>query len=179
MMKHHPPPLIVLTGAPGVGKTRLCMQATRILQQMGADVAGCLSPARMEGGRKTGIFVENIVSGERRLLAGPRTGEHGWELDSAALQWGAAILTNSPAADVLVVDELGPLELSEGKGWAAVCEVLMDHPVAAMIVVRPSLIDKLRQRLPGREITVLEVTEPSPSAEEVAALLWTAPDGEP
>jgi len=77
------------------------------------------------------------------------------------------------------VDELGALELSEGKGWAAVCEVLMDHPVAAMIVVRPSLIDKLRQRLPGREITVLEVTEPSPSAEEVAALLWTAPDGEP
>ena len=170
-MNRHPRSIFVLTGESGVGKTRLCMQTTRLLQQSGVKVAGVLSPARVESGRKTGIFVEDIASGERRLLAGPRKEDQGWELDPATLQWGAAILQKTPLPDVLVVDELGPLELNEGKGWAVAWEVLMNSPLTAMMVIRPSLIDSFRQRVPGREIRVLEITETSPSPEEVLSLL--------
>ena len=179
MMNRNPSPILVLTGPSGAGKTRLCMQTARILQQLGARVAGLLSPARMEGGRKTGIFVEDVVSGERRLLAErPHGRPSGWQLAPAALQWGAGILRNAPPHDVLVVDELGPLELEHGGGWIVACEVLAEDPAAAMVVVRPPLIDRFRQRVSGREVKVIEVTEQSPSAEEIAAWLWTAPDGE-
>lgn len=170
----HPLPILVLTGAAGAGKTRLCMQATRLLQQSAAMVAGLLSPARMENGQKTGIFVEDIASGERRLLAEhPHGQQTRWNLDPAALQWGAEILRTLPPYDVLVVDELGPLELEKGEGWIVACDLLTKNPAAAMIVVRPSLIDHFRQRVSGRDVKVIEVTEQSPSAEDIVALLWT------
>ena len=73
----------------------------------------------------------------------------------------------SARCDLLMVDEIGPLELEQGEGFAPVLEWL---PSAAMesrptaichllIVVRPALLDPLRQRLRGTQCTVFNVTE--------------------
>ena len=75
-MNRNPTSLLVVSGPPGAGKTTLCI---RVAAQLGARIGGLVSPARMEGGRKTGILVRDLASGEERLLAQvewPREGRH-------------------------------------------------------------------------------------------------------
>ena len=69
--------LLLVSGLPGAGKTMLCIRVAALLREAGVSVGGLVSPARMEGGRKTGILARSLASGEERLLAeaAPLSGE--------------------------------------------------------------------------------------------------------
>ena len=55
-----------------------------------------------------------------------------------------ALLEANPNCDLLVVDELGPLELVRGEGWQAALEALAQGGYClALVVVRPELLDVL------------------------------------
>lgn len=157
----------ILSGESGAGKTTLCIATVARLQRVGAVVTGIVSPSRFEESRKTGIFVQDIRSGEQRLLA--ERGNHdnlGWSFDPDALQWGTDVLEAASPCDVLVVDELGPLELKHNKGWTIAWEVLdARNFLVALIVVRPSLIQTLKERLRGHNLEVIPVSPSAPSAE--------------
>ncbi len=52
------------------------------------------------------------------------------------------------AADVFFVDELGPLELVRGEGWADVIPMIRARAFgAALVVVRPELIEMARGQM--------------------------------
>ena len=172
-MSGHSASVHVLSGESGSGKTTLCVRTVSLLQRAGVQVAGIVSPARFEGGKKTGIFVQDVRTGSRRLLAEPGKGDGlGWSFDPEALRWGSDVLKTAAPCDVLVIDELGPLELKQGKGWTAAWDVLNAHPaVAALVVVRPSLVDSLKDRLRSRDARMISTTPSLPSDEELAKLI--------
>ncbi|MEZ0394820.1 MAG: nucleoside-triphosphatase [Anaerolineales bacterium] len=152
------PPLWLLTGERGAGKTTFCRLLAGHARAAGWDVAGLLSPAVIEAGVKTGILVEEARSGERRRLASaaarpPFSLPLGrWFFDPAALAWGNIALQNCLPCDLLLVDELGPLELLRGEGWTAAFPTLQAAAYRlALVVVRPELEEVLRARLPVRE----------------------------
>ena len=61
--------------------------------------------------------------------------------------------------DLLVVDEIGPLELEQGRGLAPVLEPLAAGRVPrALVVVRAWLLDALRARLPGISMATFTVS---------------------
>jgi nucleoside-triphosphatase THEP1 len=77
----------------------------------------------------------------------------------SSLKWGAKLLARAKPCDLLVVDELGPLELELSKGFANSLDVLAGGGFSlALVVVRPGLINELKARLKGRRVDVLEVT---------------------
>ena len=153
-MNRNPTSLLVVSGPPGAGKTTLCIQ---VAAQLGAHVGGLVSPARLEGGRKTGILVRDLASGEERLLAEAIPGHSpGWRFDERVLRWGAELIQQASDSEVLVVDELGPLELRQGRGWHTALDVLAARRAGfALVVVRPSLVDDFRARFAGRAIEVI------------------------
>lgn len=172
-MNKHSPSIFLLSGKSGAGKTTLCSRTVALLQDAGVQVAGLLSPARIERNRKTGIFVRDIVSGQQRLLAGKhsrgRGAGLGWRFDPDALRWGSKILKSAAPSDVLVVDELGPLELKQDEGWTVAWEVLnANRFAAALIVVRPSLIESLKKRLEGHVLKIVSVTSSRRTAESLS-----------
>jgi nucleoside-triphosphatase THEP1 len=69
--------------------------------------------------------------------------------------------------DLFMIDEIGPLELEQGGGFAPILDLLPLEEKASpdaktthtLIVVRPALLDQLRLRLRGIECTVFSVTE--------------------
>jgi nucleoside-triphosphatase THEP1 len=69
--------------------------------------------------------------------------------------------------DLLMVDEIGPLELEQGEGFAPILDLLPVEEKASpgaktthtLIVVRPALVEKLCQRLDGIEFVVFHTTE--------------------
>ncbi len=148
-----PAAVTLLTGPSGSGKTTWCLRAWGVARAAGLDVRGVLSPGRYDAmGIKTGIDLLDPVTGERWELAtrtapDPRTGR-AWRFSATALARGAALLAASGACDLLIVDELGPLELQEQGGWANAVEVLRAAAYRrALVVVRPDLRQVLAERL--------------------------------
>ncbi len=165
---HSPGPLAaprryLVVGEQGSGKTAFCqalLVAVRAARP-GIRVAGAVSPGVFENGVKVGIEVESVASGERRLLArlrrpGETEGEAvtpRWLFDPEALAWGDEVLARAVSCDLLVVDEMGPLEFEAGRGWqAGLAAVGSGHFQAAFVTVRPGLLAKALARWPDAEV---------------------------
>ena len=148
--------LALLTGGRGSGKTRWCEALARAGRDAGLVVAGLVSPPVLVGGEKTGIDLLDVASGERRRLAEraradlPGTEGLGWCFDPEALALGNALLARAGACDLLLVDELGPLEFGRGSGLTAAFALLDSRRYRlAVVVVRPALVAAARARWPG------------------------------
>lgn len=192
------PVLVVITGDPGAGKTTLCTAAVQHASRRGLRVGGLLSlPHHCSGGRLRRRVLD-IASGEWRVLghlhhhacdhspslqskaggssqaAGPIT--LAWELRPDSMRWADDRLARCVTAppDVLVVDEIGRLELMEGRGWGSAVPLLASGNFGLGIaVVRPWLLATFRERLgPGAAIRTLEVgVDASSRAVALGALL--------
>jgi len=145
--------ILGLTGESGCGKTMLCARVVASLKARGVNVAGVLTLPRLANGAKIGMEVEDVRAGERYALAeraamGAGTANLSWQFDAAGLERGAQILRAATPCDVLVVDELGPLELIHDEGWIVALDVLRaGHYRDALAVVRPGLLENFQARL--------------------------------
>jgi len=144
--------LALVTGEIGCGKTTVCRRTLDLLRAQGIMPGGVLSPARLDAkGTKIGIDVLDVMTGERRPLArrvpggGETTGDYSF--DERALAWANARLQAAVAAGpgLLVVDEIGPLELVRGGGLAALLKPLADPKAVphALVIVRRACVDAL------------------------------------
>ena len=147
--------IVTLTGPPGCGKTTVCRRTVDLARSRGWRVSGLLTVPRTSDAGTAGLDIESVVSGERLALAeergptdGPSTGR--WHFHRRALEWGSACLERASPTDLLVIDELGPLELMLGQGWANGIGILHEGKYSvAVVVVRPSLLAKFQSRLPA------------------------------
>jgi nucleoside-triphosphatase THEP1 len=147
----------LVTGEIGVGKTTVCRRALGLLRGQGVAARGVLSPARLDAsGAKIGIDAVDVATCERRELAdyvpegGETIGSYTFRQETlvwAIAQLKAAVAAPRPGGDagLLVVDEIGPLELVHQGGFAAILEPLADPKRVphALIVVRRQYVDVL------------------------------------
>ena len=161
--------LFLITGDSGVGKTTCCQQWGESARAEGRRVGGLLSLPVMTGPQKTAIDLVNLATGERRPLAklserlGARTAyplraacprsssvtTGKWLFDTAVLAWGNAVLGRVTAVDLLIIDELGPLEFEQGQGLQAAFELIAaGNYRMAGVVIRPSLLQQAQQCWP-------------------------------
>jgi nucleoside-triphosphatase len=158
-------PRLLLEGRPGIGKTTVARRLLTLLQEAGVPVAGFTTGELRTGGRREGFVVE-AVSGAREVLAHigllgpPRVGRYG--VDLAALERVALPALGEPGRGgvVVVVDELGRMELASAAFRAAVVE-LLGRDVAVVATVqgaRHRFTDALKRRPDIRVIRVTEAT---------------------
>jgi len=157
--------LALVTGNIEVGKTTVVQQVVALARAQGYVCAGIWSPARVVGRQKVGIEAVDLRSGERRLLAQMAAKQASEQMgrytfDPAVLAWANQVLAAAILArpDLLVVDEVGPLELEWGSGLSPVLEPLAAGRVSrALVVVRAWLLDALRTRLRGISTAIFTV----------------------
>lgn len=143
--------VILLFGPVGAGKTTVLASLVHKWRASGRKVAGILAHRMLEDGELAGYDLEIIGKEEQLPLARmgwterERVGHFGF--CETALAQGRQALRESAAAEVIVVDEIGPLEL-KGKGWAKeVAELLQESNAVLILVVRQALHDHVRQWL--------------------------------
>lgn len=152
--------IVILTGERGAGKSTVCQRAVVLAQSRGLLCGGIITVRKS---RDT-LDVVDVRSGEtRRLTVGPdvATGPvvGPYRFDPATVAWGNDLLRTAQPCDLLIVDELGPLEFERGQGWIAAFDVLRSDGCAlALVVVRPWLVERARAELPARSAEVLSVT---------------------
>jgi len=164
---------IILTGDRGTGKTTLCLA----LAALSPRYTGLVCPPLLDGaGSRIGFAARCLATGEEWVLGrsdveldGPRYGRFcfsGVGIARAVDCLRGALLharPGRPAAreaapgQVVVIDEIGPLELERGGGLAPVLPLL----AAAgdlLLVARPSLVDGIQALVPRHRRDVLVVT---------------------
>jgi iron complex transport system ATP-binding protein len=153
------PQLLIVTGLSGAGKTTWCSKLVDLAQHNNLSVEGILSPGIFENGKKTGIEVRSLISGETRQLATLRRKDNAkistprWNFSPEVLNWANQELINKDVKDLLVIDELGPLEFLRGEGLIAGLERIDSKQYkVACIVVRSSLLPKALQRWPNAKV---------------------------
>ncbi len=154
--------LWIITGEIGAGKTRWCRMFLELAQKAGWDAAGVISPAVFENGQKVAIDALDVRSGERRRLAARRQTEdpaqvhtREWRFEADTIEWGNTVFRQAVPCDLLMVDEVGPLELLQGEGWSAALEAINSRAYRlAVVVVRPSLLSIAERWQPQAVITL-------------------------
>ncbi len=144
--------IILITGPRRGGKTTLLLHIRQAAQVCGLSTGGFLSIARFWGAEKVGIDLMDAATGAVRPLAvagtgGPiHTGHFSFNPEGIAA--GLRFAQAGQTADVFFVDELGPLELEQGQGWAQVLPLITARAYGvAFVVIRPELIALARARL--------------------------------
>jgi nucleoside-triphosphatase THEP1 len=170
----------LLTGPVGVGKTTVAERVAGLARRRGSACGGLLAPAMLNRcGQKTGIWGVDILTAERCILArtdrdlgGPAIGAYSF--DAQALKWTLEVVENAVGAcDLLIVDEIGKLELWRGIGLAPILPRLAAGEVdRSLVLVRDFLLDELKSQLGPGEQAVFEVSEDNRGDLPPCVLQW-------
>ena len=145
-----PHKLILFTGRKHSGKTTAAERLARQVRSEGFRVAGLLAPSIYKDNRLVGFGAVDLRANRQIEVANQRTaeGEGGsWEFTKEGLKLGKEALNPSAAssADLIIIDEFGPLEL-EGRGWRKeVDSLLSSTDVPVMLVVREELEERVQE----------------------------------
>ncbi|BAA79759.2 conserved hypothetical protein [Aeropyrum pernix K1] len=125
-----------VTGPPGSGKSTFVSRLAEALRVKGCRLGGFMAPEVRRGGRRVAFKIVDIASGEEGYLAvadeslaapGGRRARHGRYLvlvDEAWRVMSHAIRNAFEHADIIIVDEIGPMELAVPGFREALTEIL-------------------------------------------------------
>jgi nucleoside-triphosphatase len=147
--------LLLVTGRPGIGKTTVLLNAAEELKAKGYRVEGMISKEARREGRRVGFEVVNFGTGLRGWLAhveqsvGPQVGKYKVNLDDLDSIGANAVLDAIRNADVVIIDEIGPMELFSQAFRKAVNEALNSSKLVLAVIhhsARDPIIESIKKR---------------------------------
>ena len=149
----------LLTGRPGIGKTTV---AEAIIREFEEDAGGFVTGEIRESATRKGFRI-TTVDGETATLAHVRfsspvkVGKYGIDLETLGSIAVPSVQTAIKQKQVIVIDEIGRMELASKEFRAAVLEALDSNRVVVATVQRHAdlFTDQLKKR---HDVKVIEVT---------------------
>jgi len=156
--------LLLLTGSPGVGKTTVLLRVVESLKAKGYSVGGMVSREVRSDKTRVGFEILDLSSDRRGWLAhvnqksGPSVGKYRVNLEDLDNIGANAIVNAAENFDVVVIDEIGPMELFSEKFKEAVRRAVEGGKLVVGVVhwkARDRLIDEVKKR---EDIEIIVVT---------------------
>jgi nucleoside-triphosphatase len=145
--------IIILTGAPGVGKTTIVTDVAQKLKERRVNVGGVVSREIRTNNMRTGFEFIDIATNDRETLAsvtgnGPRVGKYSINLQGCRFAANRLInaLINS---DVIICDEIGPMELKSKEFIDTARNLLKTNKKVMMVVhqrLEHTLVNDFREK---------------------------------
>ncbi len=165
--------VVILSGQRQEGKTTFLQELLPELRNRDIFVTGFLAPAVHENGRRIGFNLLGIESGESMVLcrerqANDNLGFRRFVFNQDALKQGEAILNlkNLRQAQLVIIDEVGPLEL-KNEGWTpSIKELCRNSGTVQLWAVRKQMVQQVASAWQVGDVHVFQLAETSP--EEMA-----------
>ncbi len=157
-------PSYFLTGAPGVGKTTVLMKIINILSRKDLVIGGMISREVRRGGRRLGFEIQDFMNDKKGWLAhvdqdeGVRIGRYRVNAKDLEEIGVKSLIDALNDADIIVCDEIGPMELTSDNFRMAVSKIVRSgKPVVGTIhhSLSKDLMDGLREL---EDLTIFKVT---------------------
>ncbi len=174
----------LVSGPPGVGKSTAVSKVVLRLKSAGVIVGGCTTAEKRSGGARTGFEIRDLTNGTTGELAstasrfGPRVGRYRVNLTDLARVGAAGIDGAASASEVIVIDEVGPMELVSPEFRRAVKRCI-DSGKPMLAVAHERMEDDLLAELRSKaaESFVLSVENRGEVTEKLGAALLKAAGG--
>ncbi|MGN1045417.1 MAG: NTPase [Candidatus Methanomethylophilaceae archaeon] len=156
---------IGITGLPGAGKTQALLRVIEMLREEDAVIGGMIDEPVINGKHRVGFTVRDLLTGETEMFADTETvskimvGRIGVDLSKFEPVAVTAIKNACESADIIVIDEIGKIEVESEAFVNAVREALeMDKPMIITLhkKSRNPLLQDIRRR---DDVRILEVTQ--------------------
>jgi len=157
--------VLVLTGSVHGGKTTFLERSLSVWTARGLACSGFLSPAAADAPGGPGYDLLEIATGRRRpslRRQGPPGAERvgPYVFVPGALERARNLIRGSAPEALLVVDEVGPLELDGGGLWPALREALGRQDRTFLLVAREQVLPGLRAALAPLVPIVFDIRDP-------------------
>jgi len=162
--------VLLLTGAPGIGKTTVLIKTMEALKTQGVSVGGMISREAKESGMRVGFEILDLTNGKHGWLAhvnqrvGPQVGKYRVNLHDLETIGAEAIMEATKKCAVVAIDEIGPMELYSQKFKQAVKQALTSEKLVLAVVhakARDQLIEEAKQREDAEIFSVTLATRDS------------------
>jgi nucleoside-triphosphatase len=156
----------------------------RRLKSAGVIVGGCTTSEIKSGGARTGFEIRDLTTGRSGVLAststkfGPRLGRYRVNLSDLAKVGAAGLEAASESSEIVVIDEVGPMELVSPEFRRAVRRCLdSGRPMLAVVHERleDDVLNELRER--ASALYTLGVENREETAEDLGDALLKAIGG--
>ena len=159
--------IYIIAGDQREGKTSFLKQVIENLRAKRVNVEGIIAEGIDMDGKRTGFKLINISNNKDVILCGinekpewEKTGKY--YFNPGGLEFGREVLNKLSADSVLVIDEIGPLEMSGG-GWAeSIQKILVNYDNSMIWVVRRSLTEKIIQKFDLKNVSILDIARYRP-----------------
>ena len=136
-----------ISGMPKTGKTSILRNFVKKLESKGYCVGGFISPAIREHGTREGFYVEDIATGKTAPLAslsggGPKISKYSINVksfESIALECLGK--DNLKKCDIIIIDEIGRMEL-ESEKFADALENVLNGPTPVIASLHRDFVSK-------------------------------------
>ena len=155
---------IGVTGAPGCGKTTLVRRVVNLIRDR-VHVGGIYTEEIRTRGTRTGFSIIDIATGKRGTLArvglksGPRLGRYRISLRGIEEVAIPAIENAAYQADIVVIDEIAPMECTSPR-FVDCVEALLEVPKPLFFAIHRKARGVLLNRI-RTTFRIYEVTEAS------------------
>ncbi len=148
-----------ITGSPGVGKSTVCRN---VLKKLTCTYGGMVSADIRVKGERIGFEIKDIATGKQGILAhrqgtGPRVGSYHVNVEDLNSIGVAAIRNALSSSELIVIDEIAPMEFKSPEFIKAVEEAL-DSDKNMLVVLHQKSSHPIAERI-RREFQVYIVTK--------------------
>jgi len=165
-------PVYIISGEVMRGKTSFTLDLVSRLQKDGLDVQGFYAAGLDSGRERKGFDLVNVATGEKTLLSRKEPAPNNWIrfgrycFNPEAFEQGNVQLEQmvEKNPDLVLLDEIGPLEL-QNLGWAPAIDLLLSlNNTAQLWVIRKTMLEKVIKKWNLRNVTVFEIDSDDPGA---------------
>jgi len=156
--------IFLLTGPVHSGKTTLLREVVQNLKRENLNVHGFLSEVILKNDRIIGYDLFDLKE-EKGMPFIRREGEKEWQKIGSfyfipkSLAEASKIILRSHDADLLVVDEVGPLELSKKGLWPALEQVIFRSGAQYLFAARTSILEHFLKFLGKSKVRTFDIRD--------------------
>jgi len=152
--------IIILTGAPGIGKSTAVLRTARALRDRGLKVGGIVSREQRTNNIRIGFEFIDLMTNDRSVLAsiagnGPKVGKYFINLAGCSFA-AERLIVAVKNSDVIICDEIGPMELKSREFTDSV-KMLLDVDKKVIVVLHQKIQHPLTEQFKKKSSLIIDL----------------------